>query len=182
MAEKWNPFSTPPGASAVGDSITEGTDPRPARADHKHGREAFATPSIVLGSAAAAGSLTTLIRADATIAAFDTTNPTTSAVGDAVAIGTAAFAARRDHTHGREGFAAPNTLALGTAAANGSLATLVRSDATILAFDATNPAASAVGDTAVVGVATVASRRDHRHAREGATTVLFLTEAKWFTD
>ncbi len=59
----------------------------------------YATPSIVLGSSAAAGAASTVIRSDSTIAAFDATNPTTQAFGDAAAIGTAAFAARRDHKH-----------------------------------------------------------------------------------
>ncbi len=59
----------------------------------------FGTPAIVLGSSAAAGSIDEPIRRDATIAAFDTTVPSTQAFGDAAAIGTAAFAARRDHKH-----------------------------------------------------------------------------------
>jgi Glycine-rich domain len=54
----------------------------------------------VLASAAAAGVAATAIRSDSTIAAFDTTVPSTQAFGDAAAVGTAAFAARRDHKHG----------------------------------------------------------------------------------
>jgi hypothetical protein len=61
---------------------------------------AFATPAIVLGSSAAAGAATTVIRSDATIAAFDATVPVTQAFGDSAATGSAAFAARRDHVHG----------------------------------------------------------------------------------
>ena len=57
---------------------------------------AFATPAIVLGTAAAAGVATTLIRSDATIVAFDATVP--AALGTAAA-GAAAVAARRDHVH-----------------------------------------------------------------------------------
>ena len=64
------------------------------------GGASFATPSIVLGSSAAAGAATTVIRSDATIAAFDATSPTTQALGDSATVGTAAFAARRDHKHG----------------------------------------------------------------------------------
>jgi hypothetical protein len=60
---------------------------------------ALATPAIVLGSAAAAGSGTTPIRHNATIAAFDATNPASQVPGDAAVVGTAAFAARRDHKH-----------------------------------------------------------------------------------
>lgn len=59
----------------------------------------FATPAIVLGTAAAAGSASTVIRSDATIVAFDATSPTTQAVGDSAATGSAAVAARRDHKH-----------------------------------------------------------------------------------
>lgn len=91
--------ATAPTTSAVGDAAAAGTATVAARRDHTHGREAFATPAIVLGSAAAAGSATTHIRSDGTIAAFDTTVPTTQAMGDAAAIGTIAFAARRDHKH-----------------------------------------------------------------------------------
>jgi len=60
----------------------------------------FATPAIVLGTAAAAGAASTVIRSDSTIAAFDATVPTTQAFGDAAATGSVAFAARRDHKHG----------------------------------------------------------------------------------
>jgi hypothetical protein len=56
-------------------------------------------PTISLGSAAATGVANSLIRSDATIAAFDTTAPSTQAFGDAAAVGTAAKAARRDHKH-----------------------------------------------------------------------------------
>lgn len=60
----------------------------------------FATPTIALGTAAAGGALTSVIRSDATIAAFDATVPSTLAYSDAPATGSAAFAARRDHVHG----------------------------------------------------------------------------------
>jgi hypothetical protein len=59
----------------------------------------FATPSVALGSSAAAGAASTVIRSDSTIAAFDATSPSTQAIGDSAAVGTAAFAARRDHMH-----------------------------------------------------------------------------------
>ncbi len=63
------------------------------------GGASFATPAIVLGSSAAAGSAGTVIRSDGTIAAFDATTPASQAFGDAGAVGSAAFAARRDHKH-----------------------------------------------------------------------------------
>lgn len=60
----------------------------------------FATPAVVLGTAAAAGAATTVIRSDSTILAFDATVPATQAFGDSAATGSAAIAARRDHVHG----------------------------------------------------------------------------------
>jgi hypothetical protein len=64
------------------------------------GAISYATPAIVLGTAAAAGAATTVIRSDSTIVAFDATVPTTAAAADAAATGSVAFAARRDHRHG----------------------------------------------------------------------------------
>lgn len=61
----------------------------------------FATPAVVLGTAAAAGAAGTIIRSDSTIEAFDATNPAATAYGDAAAVGVAAKAARRDHVHPR---------------------------------------------------------------------------------
>lgn len=63
------------------------------------GGASFATPAIVLGTAAAAGAAATVIRSDSTIAAFDATVPVTQAFADAAAAGAAAVAARRDHKH-----------------------------------------------------------------------------------
>jgi hypothetical protein len=91
--------ATAPSTQAIGDSAVVGTATTAAHRDHKHAMPAFATPAIVLGSAAAAGSAGTLVRSDGTIAAFDATSPTNQAFGDAAAVGTAAFAARRDHKH-----------------------------------------------------------------------------------
>jgi len=68
-------------------------------------------------------------------------------------------------------YAAPS-VTLGTAAAAGSANTAIRTDATILAFDATSPSTQAFNDSAVVGVATVAARRDHKHAMPAHTTAL----------
>lgn len=61
----------------------------------------FATPAVVLGSAAAAGAAGTIIRSDSTIEAFDATDPAATVPGDAAAVGVAAKAARRDHVHPR---------------------------------------------------------------------------------
>jgi hypothetical protein len=115
--------------SAVGDTRAAGSSGQAAHADHRHGRESFATPSIALGTAAAAGSATTPIRSDATIVAFDTTAPSSSAVGDAGAVGSATVASRRDHTHAREAFAAPTAeTTYGTSSATGTATTIPHAD------------------------------------------------------
>mgnify|MGYP001598133154 CR=1 FL=1 len=154
-----------PVTQAFSDVAAAGISEVAGRRDHRHGMPAplasFAGPALVLGTANTEGVATTAVRSDATIAAFDTTAPTTSAVGDAAAVGSAAFAARRDHTHGREAFAAP-TIALGSAAGAGVATTPIRSDATIAAFDTTAPAA-VDGSAAAVGTAAFAARRDHVH-------------------
>lgn len=92
--------ATAPTTSALADAAGAGVAAVAARRDHTHGREAFATPAIVLGTAAAAGVATTPIRSDGTIVAFDVTVPVTQASADAAATGVAAVAARRDHRHG----------------------------------------------------------------------------------
>ncbi len=126
----------------------------------------YATPAIVLGSAAAAGAASTVIRSDSTIVAFDATVPSTQAFGDAASAGSAAVTARRDHKHAMP--ANPVSLAtpaivLGSSAAAGAASTLIRSDSTIAAFDATSPVTQAFGDAAAVGSAAFAARRDHTH-------------------
>ncbi|MGH2512350.1 MAG: hypothetical protein ACRDGQ_06660 [Candidatus Limnocylindrales bacterium] len=55
-------------------------------------------------------------------------------------------------------------VALGTSASAGSATTFLRDDDTIVAFDATAPTTQAFADSAAVGSATVAARRDHKHA------------------
>lgn len=72
---------------------------------HKHtgadnSASIYATPAVVLGTAAAAGAANTAIRSDSTIVAFDTTAPVTQAFSDTAAAGSATVAARRDHVHG----------------------------------------------------------------------------------
>jgi len=60
---------------------------------------AFATPSIALGTSAAAGSATTVIRSDSTIAAFDGTTPAAIVPGAPAVVGSNAFAPHSDHDH-----------------------------------------------------------------------------------
>lgn len=138
------------------------------------GANVFAANTVALGTAASAGTSGQAIQTDDTILAFDVTAPTTSAVADAASAGAAAVAARRDHVHGREAFAT-NAIVLAASAAAGAATTLIRSDATIAAFDATSPSTQAFGDSAVVGVAAFAARRDHKHAMPaGYTTANFV--------
>lgn len=59
----------------------------------------YGTPAIVLGTAAAAGSIAEAIRRDATIVAFDGTTPAALTIAGSGATGSAAVAARRDHGH-----------------------------------------------------------------------------------
>jgi hypothetical protein len=64
---------------------------------------------------------------------------------------------------------------LGSANAAGSAATAVASNSTLLAFDATDPAA--VAASAVVGTATVVSRRDHVHSGVTQDTLIEAASA-----
>jgi hypothetical protein len=135
------------------------------------GSTVFAAPAVVLDIAAnvASGTSGQAIQTNAHIIAFDTTAPSTQASADAAAVGTAAVAARRDHKHAMPTIpaaAAGGTpaLTLSTSNSAGSASTFIRTDDTLLAFDATAPSTQAFGDSAAVGTATVAARRDHKHA------------------
>jgi hypothetical protein len=162
--------ATSPSTQAFGDSAVVGSIAFAARRDHKHAMPAnpvaYATPGVVLGSAAAAGSAATLIRSDSTIAAFDATSPSTQAFGDTAVVGTIAFAARRDHKHAMPAnpvaYAAP-AFTLTTSNATGAAATLIRSDASLAIFDATVPSTASFGASAATGSIAFAARRDHVH-------------------
>ena len=118
------PASTVESETTFGISAAVGTDTEYARQDHTHGSPAdptsgygdivthdaseFATPgdipsggtpSLTLGTTNAAGSASTYVKTDATVAAFDATAPSTQAFGDSAAAGSAGKAARRDHKH-----------------------------------------------------------------------------------
>jgi hypothetical protein len=138
--------------------------------DPASGGLAGGTPALTLGTANAAGVATTAVRTDATIAAFDATVPTSSAVGDSAATGAAAVAARRDHTHGREAFAAPGSSAVGDAATAGTATTLPRSDHKHGREGFGTPGSSAVGDAVAAGSATTVAHSDHTHGREAFGT------------
>ncbi len=117
-------------ASAVGDSVSAGSANKAARADHKHAREAFGTPSTThgIGQANAAGSATTVARSDHAHSLAAAGAPAASAVGDTVVTGTATTFAASDHKHARETFAAPITSNWGDATTQGSATTVARSD------------------------------------------------------
>jgi hypothetical protein len=131
------------------------------------GAATFGTPALTLSTTNAAGSASTGIRTDATVAAFDATVPVTQAFSDSAAAGSAGVAARRDHKHGMPANPAPSfatpAIVLGSAAAAGSAGTVIRSDGTIAAFDTTAPTTQAPSDAATVGTAAFAARRDHKH-------------------
>lgn len=80
----------------------------------------FATPAIVLGTAAAAGVAATVIRSDSTIVAFDATTPVTQALADSAATGSVAFAARRDHKHGMPALSTATPIVASGAGATGT--------------------------------------------------------------
>lgn len=89
-----------PAALSVGGSGAVGSSAKAAKEDHAHAVAALSfANTIALGSAADAGSGTTILRSNATIAAFDGTTPAALAVNGSGAVGSAAFAARRDHVH-----------------------------------------------------------------------------------
>lgn len=166
-------------------------------AGNNTGDQSGATPALTLGTSNIAGSATTFIKSDATIAAFDATAPSTQAFGDTAVVGTAVVSARRDHKHAmpasptisdatisttdittndasttKHGF-----LVKATAPASGLLNVVgIGNGETVYTnkalFDATVPSTQAFGDSAATGSATVAARRDHKHAMPAAPTYL----------
>ena len=127
-------------------------------------------------------------------ALFDATSPTTQAYGDSAAVGTAMVAARRDHKHAMPAAVTDATISTSdvttsnastskhgweskaTAPASGlrniyaiDNGETARTDKAL--FDATAPSTQASGDSAVVGTAMTAARRDHKHAMPTIPTV-----------
>ena len=143
----------------------------------------YTVPDLTLGLTNVQGS-SDGIRADASIAIFDTTVPTTAAASDSAATGSAAISARRDHVHGMPAsfttFVAPS-FTLGTSNITGT-GDSVHAGATLLAFDATNPTAVTPSTSADVGSATVTARRDHQHSA-GALSIVdvqrFTSDDTW---
>jgi len=69
-------------------------------------------------------------------------------------------------------------LTLGLANGAGSAATTFASDSTLLAFDTILPDAITFAQSGATGSATVASRRDHAHAMQGATITDYSAKRK----
>lgn len=67
---------------------------------------------------------------------------------------------------------------LSSAVAAGSSGEALRTDDTIIAFDGTSPSTQAFGDSATVGSAVVATRRDHKHAMPADPTVSAASAAE----
>lgn len=89
------------GASAVGDTASAGTGAAAAREDHRHSREAFATPGAsAVGDTAAAGSATTIPRSDHRHSREAFATP--AGLGNANAAGSATTLPRSDHAHKRD--------------------------------------------------------------------------------
>ena len=124
----------------------------------------FSTPDLTFSTSNSSGTSGAL-RADDTVLLYDTTVPGTIAASASAATGSAETAARRDHVHGSAAayttFAAPS-FTLGTSNVSGS-GDSVHAGATLLVFDTTAVTSEGIADTAAVGSATVASRRDHQH-------------------
>ena len=72
-------------------------------------------------------------------------------------------------------------ITLGTTNTAGSSPNFLRRDDTILAFDVTAPTTQAFGDAAETGSATVAARRDHKHAMPEAPSVGWAQTVGTFT-
>ena len=173
-----------PSTQAFGDAAATGTGPAAAMTDHKHAMPAhpvsFASPSVVLGTAAAAGVAGTVIRSDSTIAAFDATVPATQAFADAAATGSIAFAARRDHKHamptlgfGLTGNSAPavsltNSSAFATATTSVSLATY----ADVTGLSISLAAGTWLVLATVVGSSVNAQAIMHAAITDGANTIV----------
>lgn len=94
--------SAAPSTSAVGDAAAAGSGALAARADHRHGREAFgsgASTAVGPDQANGDGTSTSLARADHTHSGQGSGTPSTQAFSDAADAGTSGKWARSDHKH-----------------------------------------------------------------------------------
>lgn len=121
-----------PGASAPGDTASEGASTAVSRADHRHEREDWGAVGDISNSAngdtAYAGATGKVADAGHRHAREGFGTPVASAVGDANSAGTSTNPARADHVHGREAFGSPVAVTFGGTAADGTATTVARSD------------------------------------------------------
>jgi len=176
--------AAPPTQIDVGDLAVVGVATDASRADHQHALPVPAAPVNVTKAAAAAGVATTVARADHK---HDVTTAAPATVTGAVnGEGVASSLARSDHQHrlglivDEEGVlvgARPEINFIGGAVVAVDNPGLDRVDVTISAAALTvvAPTQIDIGDLAVVGVATEASRADHQHALPVPTVVATLT-------
>lgn len=111
----------------------------------------YAVPAITLGTASAEGVAPTTLRTDATILAFDATDPSTQAFDDIAVVGVEAVAARRDHKHAMPAASTASSVGLGNVN-NTSDANKPVSTAQAAADDAARDAAKAYADGLVIGL------------------------------
>ena len=150
------------------------------------------TPSITLGTAAAAGSAATFVKTDATLLAFDATVPSTQAYGDSAATGSATVAARRDHKHAMPAALTDATISVSDVATNNVSTTAhgwapkatapaantlnvlgIANGETAIANklildQSSTPSTQAFSDSAAIGTSLAAAHADHKHAMPAA--------------
>ena len=131
------------GNQAIGDSAGEGDATSFARSNHVHGMPSFAPPGLTLGTSNVEGAATTLLRSDATVLAFDATNPAQLTPDVTAAVGVATVAARRDHVHNVPAAAPSANLTVSTTNAEGSAGDFGRSDHAHAITSSANPGAAA---------------------------------------
>jgi hypothetical protein len=172
-------YATGAGTSTPGDTQSAGASGNVSRGDHRHARsDSYGVPAVVLGTAAAEGNDTTVLRTDATIVAFDATVPSTQAIGDAASVGAAAKAARRDHKHAMPAFGAVTAqTSFGAASGNGSAATVAHSDHTH--GTPSSPSGASLG--AALGYNTPATADGGKRIYTGTSSPTGMTEGDlWF--
>lgn len=130
--------------------------------------------TLSAGTLTASGGTVTSVTGTAPIVSSGGTTPAISISAATTSAAGSMSAADKTKLDGVATGATANTggtpaIVLGTANTPGVSTNFLRRDDTILAFDAVAPSTQAFGDTAVVGTAAVAARRDHKHAMPAST-------------
>jgi len=102
----------------------------------------FGTPALSLSTSNGEGTSEQVLRADATLAIFDATTPSTIQADDTAATGSAAFAARRDHVHALVCAAPVTDLSVSSTNAEGDASSLARSNHGHAIAASSNPGAA----------------------------------------